>query len=89
MNPAARREAIYKMDKRNAFADIHDPEAREMVFSQTASGSRMLRDLVYRAWLESNLPPSKDLRNPTDPTNPNYNPQTGSAPATDSPSVIR
>jgi hypothetical protein len=85
----SKAEAIYKMDKRNAFADIHDPEAREMVYSQTASGSRMLRDLVYRAWLESSLPPNKDLRNPTDSKNPNYNPQTGSAPATDSPSVVR
>jgi hypothetical protein len=49
-------EEIYKLDKRNAFADVHDEEAREMVYSRTAAGARMLRDLVYRAWLESALP---------------------------------
>ncbi len=26
-------EAIYKLDKRNAFADVHDQEAREMVYT--------------------------------------------------------
>jgi hypothetical protein len=49
-------EAIYKMNQRNAFADARDQEAREMVYSRTAAGARMLRDLVYRAWLESALP---------------------------------
>jgi hypothetical protein len=42
-------EMIYKLDKRNAFADVHHQEAREMVYSRTAAGARMLRDLVYRA----------------------------------------
>ena len=46
-------ETIYKLDKRSAFADVHDQEAREMVYSRTAAGARMLRDLVYRAWIES------------------------------------
>jgi hypothetical protein len=81
-------EAIYKLDKRNAFADPHDVEAREMVYSRTAAGARMLRDLVYRAWLESALPSSKPSGPaPTDATNPLYNPETGSAPASLSPSV--
>jgi hypothetical protein len=37
---------IYKLDKRNAFADVHDAEAKEMVYSRTVAGGRMLRDLV-------------------------------------------
>ena len=74
-------EAIYKMDKRNAFADPHDAEAREMVLSRTAAGARMFRDLVYRAWLESAHPPSHVLPSPIDESNPLYNPETGSAPA--------
>lgn len=82
-------EAIYKLDKRNAFADAHDQEAREMVYSRTAAGARMLRDLVYRAWLESALPPTPGRPNPVDQSNPLYNPQTGSAPASKSPEVIR
>ena len=82
-------EGIYKLDKRDAFADAHDPEAREMVYSRTAAGARMLRDLVYRAWLESALPAPSNLPNPVDPSNPLYNPQTGSAPASWSPELLR
>jgi hypothetical protein len=74
-------EAIYKMDKRNAFADPHDTEAREMVLSRTAAGARMLRDLVYRAWLESANVPAPGMPSPIDESNPLYNPDTGSAPA--------
>jgi len=74
-------EAIYKMDKRNAFADPHDAEAREMVLSRTSAGARMLRDLVYRAWLESGLASVKGKPSPLDESNPSYNPETGSAPA--------
>jgi hypothetical protein len=82
-------EAIYKLDKRNAFADLHDQEAREMVYGRTAAGARMLRDLVYRAWLESALPTTPLDSNPLDQSNPRYNPQTGSAPAAKSPEVMR
>ena len=82
-------ETIYKLDKRNAFADVHDQEAREMVYSRTAAGARMLRDLVYRAWLESALPPTPGRPNPVDQSNPLYNPESGSAPASKSPDVIR
>jgi hypothetical protein len=82
-------EAIYKLDKRNAFADVHDPEAREMVYSRIAAGARMLRDLVYRAWLESALPAPSSLPNPIDLSNPRYNPQTGSAPASRAPELSR
>lgn len=74
-------EAIYKMDKRNAFADPHDAEARDMVVSRATAGARMLRDLVYRAWLESSQTPVPSKPSPLDESNPFYNPQTGSAPA--------
>ena len=53
---ASHVEAIYKTDKRNAFADPNDKEAKELVYSSVAAGASMLRDLVYRAWLESALP---------------------------------
>jgi hypothetical protein len=82
-------EAIYQMDKRGAFADAHDTEAREMVYSRTAAGARMLRDLVYRAWLESALPPSFEKPGPIDQNHPHYNPETGSAPAGMSPEVTQ
>jgi hypothetical protein len=82
-------EMIYKLDKRNAFADVHDQEAREMVYSRTAAGARMLRDLVYRAWLESALPVTTAKPSPIDQSNPLYNAQTGSAPASKSPQVIK
>jgi len=82
-------ETIYKLDKRNAFADPHDVEAREMVFSRTAAGARMLRDLVYRAWLESALPTAQIVPSPIDQSNPLYEPLTGSAPAGLSPKVAK
>jgi hypothetical protein len=82
-------EAIYKLDKRNAFANVDDQEAKEMVYSRTAAGARMLRDLIYRAWLESALPLSSGKPSPIDQSNPLYNAQTGSASAAKSPEVIR
>lgn len=79
-------EDVYKLDKRGAFSDPKDVEAREMVYARTASGARMLRDLLYRAWLESALPVTRSAGpGPIDPTNQLYNPETGSAPASTSP----
>lgn len=80
-------EAIYQLDKENAFADAHNQEAREMVYSRTAAGASMLRDLVYRAWLESAVPPQTGQPSPIDESNPAYNPETGSAPAGLSPAL--
>ena len=80
-------EAIYQLDKRNAFANPQDAEAKEMVYSRTAAGAQMLRDLVYRAWLESALAVKPVAPGPLDPSNPAYNPETGSAPAAKSPEV--
>lgn len=80
-------EEIYILDKRNAFADPQNQEAREMVYSRTAAGARMLRDLVYRAWLESNLQTERHGANPVSPDNPRYNSETGSTPADRSPQI--
>lgn len=76
-------EQIYKLDKRGAFADPHDREAREVVYSRTAAAAQMLRDLIYRAWLQSALPVAQVNPDPADPAPDNryYNPETGSAPA--------
>jgi len=82
-------ETIYKLDKRNAFANVHDQEAREMVYSRTAAGACMLRDLVYRAWIESALPVTPGKPNPIDQNNPAYNLETGSAPAARSPEIVK
>jgi hypothetical protein len=80
-------EPIYELDKRSAFANPRDEQAREMVYARVAAGARMLRDLVYRAWLESGLPVNENAPDPADPTSDGYNPQTGSAPAAQSPIV--
>jgi hypothetical protein len=40
------RDSCPNSDKRNAFADVHDTEAKEMMYSRTVAGGRMLRDLV-------------------------------------------
>jgi len=80
-------ETIYKLDQRNAFADAHDQEAREIVYSRTAAGARMLRDLVYRAWLESALAVPSGQPSSIDANNPLSNPEIGSAPAGQSPDI--
>jgi hypothetical protein len=85
---ASRVESIYQLDKRGAFAgDFQDPAGREMVITCTANGARMLRDMLYRAWLESGLKVESEKPAPPQPTNPRYNPETGSAPAAMSPSL--
>lgn len=81
-----RVEEVFKLDKRGAFNDVKDHEAREMVYSQTSAAAAMLRDLIYRAWLESGLE-RVDVANPLSQENPLYNPETGSAPASMSPKV--
>ena len=41
----------------------------------------MLRDMIYRAWIESAEPSAQVVPSPLDPANPLYNPATGSAPS--------
>lgn len=79
----SRVEEVFQLDKRGAFQNPQDHEAREMVYGQTSAAATMLRDLIYRAWLESALHPS--VPSPLSRQNPFYNPETGSAPATISP----
>lgn len=81
-------EEIYQLDKRHAFDDAADPQARELIYMQTSAAAQMLRDLICMAWQQSGttlMPQS----NPLDLKNPAYNPSTGSAPAPISQSAIR
>jgi hypothetical protein len=80
-------EKVYELDKRGAWTDPKDTEARALIYQRTAAGATMLRDLVYRAWRESALPRVPHKPGPTDSTNPAYNPETGSAPADPSPAL--
>ncbi len=77
-------ESIYQLDQKGAWEDAQHPQAREMVYRCSANGARLLRDLIYTAWLASGEPAVRGLRgaqNPISPENPMYNPETGSAPA--------
>ena len=71
---------VYKLEKRNGFADFADKEVRAMVYERTAAGASMLRDMLCRAWAESASPPAKVRPAPLDFANPRFNPETGSAP---------
>lgn len=88
-------EEIYQMDQRGAFSNPHDTEARQLAVSQLAKAATLLRDLTYTAWVDSGkpLPPVRRddgscpgsscdsaVPNPIDPSDPNYNPATGTAP---------
>jgi hypothetical protein len=77
----AKMELVYQLDKRGAFRDPQDRQARDLVYAQTGGGASMLRDLIYRAWLESARTPPAVVPSPLDPANPDYDPTTGSAPA--------
>lgn len=73
-------ETIYRLDQRGAFKDGADGPARDFVLDRAAFGASMLRDMLYRAWLESAQAGTGEAR-PQDPGAPRYDPQTGSAPA--------
>ena len=73
-------EMAYQLDKRGAFADPKDAEARQLVYDRTTAGATMLRDMVYRAWLESAKPATENTPNPLDFTSPAFDPETGSSP---------
>lgn len=76
-------EAVYRLDKRGAFASKEDAEARELACGRLGAGATFLRDLAYTAWLESAKPiPVTERRDQMqNPENPRYNPAAGSAPA--------
>jgi hypothetical protein len=73
-------ETVYKLEKRNGFAYFADRDVRELVYTQTAKGAAMLRDMLCRAWAESASAPAKIVPSPLDPANSAFNPETGSAP---------
>ncbi len=88
-------EEIYQMDQRGAFSNSHDSKARQLAVSQLAKSATLLRDLTYTAWVESGKPLPPVLRedgsctsapctdavpNPIYPSDPSYNPATGTAP---------
>ncbi|WP_066555582.1 hypothetical protein [Croceicoccus bisphenolivorans] len=72
-------EAIFRFDKNGALHN-RDEEAREYTYDRAAFGAGMLRDLLYRAWLESAAQGNGPHR-PQDPDAPGYDPETGTAPA--------
>ncbi|WP_237449700.1 nuclease [Novosphingobium silvae] len=71
---------VFELEKRARFADFADEDVREMVYERTAAGAAMLRDMLCRAWAESAVAPARVEPSPIDFTNPNFNPETGSAP---------
>ncbi|WP_242153435.1 nuclease [Sphingomonas sp. BAUL-RG-20F-R05-02] len=73
-------ETVYQLDKRGSFSRQSDPDARALVYATTAAGASMLRDMIARAWSESQAVDA-NLANPLDPQTPGYDPTTGSAPA--------
>lgn len=74
-------ETVYELDKRSAFADPKNEQARKLIFDRTTAGAAMLRDMVYRAWVESGRPSQQNTPNPLDFDGPAFNTETGSAPA--------
>lgn len=73
-------EAVYQLDKRDAFDHADDPQARALVYQRTGAAAGMLRDLLVRAWRESARPPVHLKQALEDPANPDYDSDTGSAP---------
>lgn len=82
-------EPIYKLDQEHAFDDAGNKQGREMVYGRTSNAASMLRDLLYRAWLESAQTPVKPPVGLASAKNPAYNPETGMAPAGPSPAIRR
>jgi hypothetical protein len=75
-------EDVYQMDKSGALADKTNEKAARLVKMQLAKAAALLRDLTYTAWVKSGEPaaPVDRDQNPINPSNPRYNPATGSAP---------
>jgi len=80
---ATHMEEVFQLDKEGAFKDSTNSAAKKLVLTQLAAASQLLRDLVYTAWIQSAKPQPQRSRatEPTSPSNPRYNPATGSAPA--------
>jgi hypothetical protein len=74
-------EQVYILDKTGALSDKNNKEAAELVRTQLAKAAALLRDLTYTAWVESGKPLERGgpNTNPISRTNPQYNPETGTA----------
>lgn len=72
-------EEVYALDKAGAYSQKDHEQARQLVYKLMAASSQLLRDLVHTAWLDSATRPTPSP-NPIQPTHPNFNPATGSAP---------
>lgn len=84
----ARVEQVYQLEQAGAFDDRDNRQARALVYLTAGEGAALLRDLLYRAWRESALAPTPPpVPGSPDPSNPNYDPATGSAPAAASPAL--
>jgi hypothetical protein len=81
-------EEVYQLDKSGALTDPENAPARDLVYRQITGAAALLRDLAYTAWIRSGeantLTPTD---NPILQTHPQYNPATGSAPASRRPVV--
>jgi len=79
-----RVERVYQLDRSGAYGDAGNSEARALVLMCTTDAATLLRDLIYTAWLGSGEPlaPVPGGLQPMNPLHPQYNPATGSAPAT-------
>lgn len=76
-----RMELVYQLDKRGAFKDGKDVQARTLLHERVGAGASMLRDLITRAWREAAITPAKPAQEPFGPGTSAFNPETGSAPA--------
>jgi len=73
-------EEVYAFDQSGALADKTSAPAARLVRMQLARAASLLRDLTYTAWLESARPVTRNGVNPISASNPDYNPETGTAP---------
>src|SRR5262249_19433223 len=71
-NSNTRVEQVYALEQQHALTDKSNTAARELVYTCTADGARLLRDLIYTAWVTSEAPaaPRTGIVQPTDPKNP-------------------
>lgn len=82
LDAATLTEQVYQIDQQDQWNDAKNEDARNLVYRQLAAASEVMRNLIITAWERSGQPMTFDrANNPINPTHPNYNPATGSAPA--------
>ena len=98
---AAHVERVYQLDRTGVFTTAGTAkesaeaarvtaEARALMLRQISRAATLLRDLAHTAWVRSAEPPRPDpAGNPILQTHPQYNPATGSAPASRQPLEAR